>query len=220
MISALSRKIRCWSADLLRDRCGQRKNLSEHGIELLVEIATDDTDRFACFPAIGQDTIELANVLAQEMQVVPGFGQRGDLPEGRRAAVNGRADQELRSLYLRAHVFIEADVAIAAERLFEPEMRRRDFLLHRLQQAHVGRVALEVLRDEPLRINDDGNRNEPDGNDADDEILQRKRSRAQLHPILCVLNRRVGVAAAVIGAFILLVISKTNANIVPTSGIQ
>jgi hypothetical protein len=34
------------------------------------------------------------------------------------------------------------------------------------------------------------------------------------------LNRRVGVAAAVIGAFFLFVISKTNANIVPTSGIQ
>ncbi len=67
-------------------------------------------------------------------------------------------------------------------------MRRRNLLLHRLHEPHERGVALEIPRDQPLRVEDDGNRHEADGNDADHKGLQRKRSRTQLHLKVCIMS--------------------------------
>ena len=155
--------------DLLRDGRGQRENLAEHGIEFLVQVTANHAGGVARIPALGKNAVELGDVLAQQLQVLPCLRQHRYLAERRVAAVDRRTDEELRGLDLGAHVVINADVSIAAERFFEPQVRRRYFLLHGLHQAHEERIALEVPGDEPLRVNHDGNRYEAYGNNTYDK---------------------------------------------------
>ena len=140
-------------------------------------------------------------MLTQELQVIPGLGQWWNLAERRRPTLDCRTDQELCGLYLGSHIVFNTDVSITAERFFEPQVRRRDFLLHGLHQAQEQRIALEITCYQPLRINHDGNRHESDGNNAGDKRFERKRPRAQLHlKVVCFLAGWNGVGAAVIVA--------------------
>ena len=136
--------------DLLGNARGKREDFAEYGIEFLVQVATDHTGGVSRFPTLGEDAVEFADVLAQQLQILPRLRQHRYLAERRAASVDCRADQELGGLNLRPHVLLDTDVSIAAERFFEPQVRGRHFLLHGLYEAHEERIALEVPRYEPL----------------------------------------------------------------------
>jgi len=136
---------------------------------MLVQVAADHTGRVTRIPTLGDDAIEFTDVLTQQLQVLPSLGQRRNFSASCAAAVDSRSDQEMRRLDLREHVLVDAEVAIAAERLLEPQVRGRYLLLHGLHQAHEERIALEVPRDQPLRINHDGDRYETYGNNTYDK---------------------------------------------------
>ncbi len=81
------------AVDLAGDRRRQSQDFAEYGVELLVEITADDAGGIARLPASRQDLIEFIDTLAQQVEVVAGFGQCRHVPERGITPVNRRADQ-------------------------------------------------------------------------------------------------------------------------------
>jgi hypothetical protein len=152
--------------DLQAHLARQVQDVVEDGIEVLVQFAADDARAVAQRPAIHNEPVEFHDLELQADHCRPRSGQCVDLPDRSHAAINGRVDEFLGRPNAVAHVALDVDVRVTAQRFLEPQVGRGDFLLHVLIELDAARVALEVLLGEVLRVDDERDRNHADHRDT------------------------------------------------------
>ena len=116
--------------------------------------SANDARCITAFPSHRHEPVEFSNLLPQGQEILTRLGQRFDIAEDCRPATERRGNKVLRDQDTAVNIIVDIDETIAAERLFEPQVRCCNLLLHGLSEADQGRVLLEILRRQPLRVND------------------------------------------------------------------